>query len=223
MTRDVTRSDSRAGRDDPTTTDSQDAMVPASIPIPDKLRRVSVTLFAEHGYAQTSVQQIVDAAGVTKGALYHYFSSKDDLLFDIYDRLLSLQRARLDEIVARGHDPEATIRLVCEDVINTSIDGLADGAVFFRSLHMLSEKRRREVTRRRREYHDAFEAILLSGRASGVFRSDIPTAILIAHFFSDTHYLAQWYSPGGPLSQHQVASEITDLYLASLRPSITTQ
>jgi AcrR family transcriptional regulator len=189
---------------------------PRAVSIPEKLMSVSVRLFAEQGYAQTSVQQIVDAAGVTKGALYHYFTSKDDLLFDIYDRLLSLQRAHLDEIVARGLDAEQTLRLVCEDVIQTSIDGLADGAVFFRSQHMLSEQRQREVKRRRREYNDAFEAILTRGRTNGTFRADIPPAILIAHFFSDVHYLAQWYSPGGTLSPQQVATEITDLYLASL-------
>ncbi|HEY1529740.1 MAG TPA: TetR/AcrR family transcriptional regulator [Galbitalea sp.] len=187
--------------------------------IPEKLMRVSVELFAEHGYAQTSVQQIVDAAGVTKGALYHYFTSKDDLLFDIYDRLLSMQREHLDAIVARGLDPEQTIRLVCEDVIVTSIEGLADGAVFFRSQHMLSEKRQREVKKRRREYNDAFEAILGRGRETGVFRTDIPPAILIANFFSDVHYLAQWYSPGGSLTKQQVASELTDLYLAGLLTS----
>jgi AcrR family transcriptional regulator len=184
--------------------------------VPVRLGKVSVELFARNGYAQTSVQQIVDAAGVTKGALYHYFKSKDDLLFDIYDRLLSLQRAHLDEIVARGLEPAQTLRLVCEDVIETSIDGLEDGAVFFRSQHMLSEDRQGEVKRRRREYNDAFEAILDRGRADGLFRTDIPPAILIAHFFSDVHYLAQWYSPGGPLSKHQVATEITDLYLASV-------
>ena len=189
-------------------------VAPASIP--EKLMRVSVELFAEHGYAQTSVQQIVDAAGVTKGALYHYFKSKDDLLFDIYDRLLSMQRAHLDAIVARELDPRQTIRLVCEDVIVTSIEGLADGAVFFRSQHMLSEKRQREVKQRRREYNDAFEAILAQGRADGIFRKDIPPAILIAHFFSDVHYLAQWYSPGGALTKEQVATELTDLYLAGL-------
>ncbi len=182
----------------------------------ERLERVSVELFAKHGYAQTSVQQIVDAAGVTKGALYHYFKSKDDLLFDIYDRLLSMQREHLEAIVARGLDPEATIRLVCEDVIITSIEGLADGAVFFRSQHMLSEKRQGEVKLRRRAYNDAFEAILARGRADGVFRTDIPPAILIAHFFSDVHYLAQWYSPGGPLTKQQVAGELTDLYLAGL-------
>ena len=188
----------------------------AQAPIPEKLMRVSVELFAEHGYAQTSVQQIVDAAGVTKGALYHYFKSKDDLLFDIYDRLLSMQREHLDAIVARGLDPQQTIRLVCEDVIVTSIEGLADGAVFFRSQHMLSEKRQREVKQRRRAYNDAFEAILARGRADAVFRTDIPPAILIANFFSDVHYLAQWYSPGGSLTKQQVATELTDLYLAGL-------
>ena len=185
-------------------------------PIPEKLMHASVELFAEYGYAQTSVQQIVDAAGVTKGALYHYFKSKDDLLFDIYDRILSLQREHLDEIVARGEGPERTIQLVCEDVIITSIEWMHEGTVFFRSQHMLTAARQLEVKRRRREYNDAFEEILERGRADGVFRTDIPPAILIANFFSDVHYLGQWYSPGGPLSKEQVAGELTDLYLAGL-------
>ena len=193
-------------------------MSPASTttPIPEKLMHASVELFAEHGYAQTSVQQIVDAAGVTKGALYHYFKSKDDLLFDIYDRILSLQREHLDAIVATGADPVSTIRLVCEDVIITSIEWMHEGTVFFRSQHMLTAARQQEVKRRRREYNDAFEAILERGRAAALFRTDIPPAIQIANFFSDVHYLGQWYSPGGPLSKEQVASELTDLYLAGL-------
>jgi len=191
-----------------------------AVSIPEKLMHASVELFAEHGYAQTSVQQIVDAAGVTKGALYHYFKSKDDLLFDIYDRILSLQRQHLDEIVALGESPEQTVRMVCEDVIVTSIDWLHEGTVFFRSQHMLTAARQQEVKRRRREYNDAFEAILDRGRADGVFRIDIPPAIQIANFFSDVHYLGQWYSPGGPLSKQQVASELTDLYLAGLTPQL---
>src|ERR1700709_1880993 len=101
--------------------------------VPERLARVFVELFAEYGYAQTSVQQIVDAAGVTKGALYHYFKSKDDLLFDIYDRILSLQRQHLDDIVGRALPTGETMRLVCEDVVVTSIERMNEGAVFFRS------------------------------------------------------------------------------------------
>lgn len=48
--------------------------------VEDAARTAAVELFARHGIANTSVQQIVEAAGVTKGAMYHYFRSKDDLL-----------------------------------------------------------------------------------------------------------------------------------------------
>ena len=166
--------------------------------VADDVTRAAVELFAAQGYANTSVQQIVEAAGVTKGAMYHYFESKDDLLFGIYDRLLALQRTHLDEIIARGGPVEDVLRAACVDVVETSIELLAEGTVFFRSAHMLSAARQHEVTRRRREYHDAFAGLIERGQHDGVFRTDIPLAVLIAHFFSDVHYLSQWYSPDGP-------------------------
>ncbi|MCC9203533.1 TetR/AcrR family transcriptional regulator [Arthrobacter sp. zg-Y769] len=185
--------------------------------IKEELARTSVELFARHGYAKTSVQQIVDAAGVTKGALYHYFNSKDDLLFDIYDRILTLQREHLTEIIGRELPAVETMRLVCEDVIMTSIDWIREGAVFFRSQHMLSEDRQEEVKRRRREYNEAFTALLVRGQADGVFRTDIPKQVLAANFFSDPHYLSYWYSPGGAISREQAAAQLTELYLAGLQ------
>ncbi len=186
--------------------------------VADEVTRAAVELFASQGYANTSVQQIVEAAGVTKGAMYHYFQSKDDLLFGIYDRLLSLQKRRLDEIVAAGgSSAEDVLRVACIDVIETSIAHLAEGTVYFRSAHMLSAPRLQEVTRRRRAYHDTFAALLERGQQEGAFRTDVPVPLLIAHFFSDVHYLSQWYSPSGPESATQVATQLTDLYLTGIR------
>ncbi|UWX96231.1 TetR/AcrR family transcriptional regulator [Arthrobacter zhaoxinii] len=185
--------------------------------IKEELTRTSVELFARQGYAKTSVQQIVDAAGVTKGALYHYFNSKDDLLFDIYDRILTLQREHLTEIIGRGLPAVETMRLVCEDVVMTSIDWIREGSVFFRSQHMLSEDRQEEVKRRRREYNDTFTALLVRGQNDGVFRTDLPIPVLAANFFSDPHYLSYWYSPGGSISREQAAAQLTELYLAGLQ------
>jgi len=149
--------------------------------------------------------------------MYHYFESKDDLLFGIYDTLLSLQRAHLEEIIARGGETDAVLRAVCVDVLETSIDHIAEGAVFFRSMNMLSAPRQQEVTRRRRAYHDEFAALIERGQRDGVYRADIPTAVLIAHFFSDVHYLSHWYSAEGPEGKTLVAEQITDLFLSSLR------
>lgn len=189
--------------------------------VQDQVLRAALDLFSTQGYATTSVQEIVAAAGVTKGAMYHYFASKDDLLFAIYDRLLSLQKAHLDEIVAtgaeRGDAVEQVLRAVCEDVVSTSIEFLPEGTVFTRSQHMLTPERQTEVKRRRREYHEEFEALLRRGIEEGVFRDDVPTAMLIAHFFSDVHYLSQWYSPAGPATAAQVAEQLTELFLRGIR------
>ncbi|MFC7878660.1 TetR/AcrR family transcriptional regulator [Isoptericola sp. NPDC057391] len=185
--------------------------------VADRVTAAALDLFATQGYATTSVQQIVEAAGVTKGAMYHYFQSKDDLLFAIYDRMLALQKAHLDQIVAAGGPVEDVVRAVCVDVVETSIDFLPEGTVFFRSMHMLTEQRLKEVTQRRREYHDEFAALLRQGQDAGVFRTDVPRPLLVAHFFSDVHYLSHWYSPTGPETKTEVAQQLTELFLRGIR------
>ena len=188
----------------------------ATSSVVDDITRAAVDLFSTQGYANTSVQQIVEAAGVTKGAMYHYFESKDDLLFSVYERMLSLQTEHLEEIVGRGDPTAQTLHDVCVDVIETSIDFLPEGTVFFRSVHMLSEPRQKEVTRRRRQYHDVFAGLIERGQEEGLYRTDIPRAVLVAHFFSDVHYLSNWYSPTGAESKTQVAEQITDLFLKGI-------
>ncbi|SKC82642.1 TetR/AcrR family transcriptional regulator [Krasilnikoviella flava] len=189
--------------------------------VADRVTAAALDLFATQGYATTSVQQIVEAAGVTKGAMYHYFQSKDDLLFAIYDRMLALQKSHLDQIVAVGGAVEDVVRDVCVDVVETSIDFLPEGTVFFRSMHMLAEPRLKEVTQRRREYHDEFAALLRRGQDEGVFRTDVPRSVLVAHFFSDVHYLSHWYSPDGPETKTEVAQQLTELFLRGIRTATT--
>ena len=192
----------------------------------DAVRTAAVDLFARHGFANTSVQQIVEAAGVTKGAMYHYFRSKDDLLFGIYEHLLTLQGEHLRAILAGGHttgglstaplSTAETLRAACIDVIETSIEFLDEGTVFFRSANMLSPQRQLDVKHRRRVYNDQFAALVEAGQDEGLYRTDIPRAILVANFFSDLHYLPQWYSPDGPEDGSLIAAQLTDLFLAGI-------
>lgn len=182
----------------------------------DDVMQAALELFAEQGYANTSVRQVVDTAGVTKGALYHYFQSKDDLLFAIYERILTVQTEHLQEIIGRGGPVAETLRAVCIDVVETSVDFLLEGTVFFRSQHMLSAPRQLEVTRRRRAYHETFTALLVQGQEQGLYRKDIPTSVMAAHFFSDLHYLSSWYSPSGAEDKTTLAEQLTDMFLVAI-------
>lgn len=60
-------------------------------------------LFARDGYAATSLDGVVAAAGVTKGALYHHFSNKQSLFAAVF----SAEQARLTEPVMRAYKAEA--------------------------------------------------------------------------------------------------------------------
>ena len=69
---------------------------------PRRLLAEATRLFAERGYEGTSVSEIVRAAGVTKGAMYHHFAAKDDLLYEIYHQVIGAQLAGLERIQAPG-------------------------------------------------------------------------------------------------------------------------
>src|SRR3954468_17351663 len=99
-----------------------------------RLLAEATRLFARQGYDRTSVQEIVEAAGVTKGALYHYFGSKDDLLHEIYGRVLRLQMERLESIADKEEPVQRRLVEAAADVVITSIQNLDDTKIFFRSI-----------------------------------------------------------------------------------------
>ncbi|MEE4261416.1 MAG: TetR/AcrR family transcriptional regulator [Desulfobacteraceae bacterium] len=65
-----------------------------------RLLDTATELFAEKGYAGTSVREIVDRAGVSKPVLYYYFKSKEGLFYAILDWAADVQQKILNEVFA---------------------------------------------------------------------------------------------------------------------------
>lgn len=190
-----------------------------TVPVPEAIKSAALALFVEHGYENTSVDQIVAAAGVTKGAMYHHFSSKNDLLADIYDRLLTIQSDHLAAIVAGGGTARERLRAAAVDVIATSLAARAEATVFFRSRHLLLPAMQADFAARRRDYSRMFEDLLREGVAEGSVRDDLPPIAVEAYFFGAVHYLAEWYDERGPLAPGDVADIYADLLLSSVTPA----
>lgn len=53
----------------------------------EKIERAALALFARNGYSETSLEQVADVAGFTKGAVYYYFKTKEALLVYLLDRI----------------------------------------------------------------------------------------------------------------------------------------
>lgn len=187
-----------------------------SRPVKERLLSVATRLFARNGFEGTSVQDIVDAAGVTKGAMYHYYGSKDDLLYEVYHQVLTMQTSHLEEIAAGPGSAEQRLRAAAADVVQTSLDNLDDMIVFFRSLHMLPEDKQAQVRAERRAYQDRFKALVEEGVSAGVFRSDISADIVVHYFLSVVNQLGSWFRPDGPLKPTEVGEVFTELLIGGL-------
>ncbi|MFJ6572902.1 TetR/AcrR family transcriptional regulator [Streptomyces sp. NPDC091292] len=188
------------------------------VPVPQRLLAAATRLFAGQGYDRTSVQEIVEAAGVTKGALYHYFGSKEDLLQEIYARMLRLQQDRLDGFADAEAPVERRLRDAAADVVVTTIENLDDAAIFQRSMHQLSPEKNKQVRAERRRYHERFRALVEEGQAAGVFSTATPADLVVDYHFGSVHHLPTWYRADGPLTPQEIADHLADLLLRALRP-----
>ncbi len=178
----------------------------------------AVRLFAERGFDATSVQEIVAEASVTKGALYHYFSSKNELLYEIYHRLLSRQLADLDRILGEGLPPDETVRAVISELVETTTGSIDEVKVYVREMHRLDRPHRDAIRTERRRYHVTFRDFISAAQLAGVF-SPVASADTVTFIvFGMINEIPTWYRTAGPKSAAQIADEVSAFVLAALTP-----
>ncbi|MEX0300312.1 MAG: TetR/AcrR family transcriptional regulator [Kordiimonas sp.] len=84
----------------------------------DKILQAAISLFAKQGFHSTSVSQIAEAAGVSKGLTYNYFKSKEDLLLAIINEATERMFA-VAESMDRPESFETTLRSFLDDIGET--------------------------------------------------------------------------------------------------------
>ncbi len=86
------------------------------------LVRVARHLFAERGYAGTSTEEVVQQAGVTRGALYHHFRDKNDLFEAVFLEIQDEARARIRGAAETRQAPWERFRAGFDEYLNHSMD-----------------------------------------------------------------------------------------------------
>ncbi|WP_242609042.1 TetR/AcrR family transcriptional regulator [Actinomadura formosensis] len=176
----------------------------------------ALRLFAERGFDGTSVQEIVAAAEVTKGALYHYFDSKHDLLYEIYHSLIARQLADLGAVLARGLPPRETVHAVLTGLIRSTAEHIDEAKVFSREMHRLDDARMRSVRADRRRYHVMFRGLIEQGLRDGVFSTATPAETVTLVALGMVNQMPSWYRPDGPKTAGRLADEVAGFVLAAL-------
>jgi AcrR family transcriptional regulator len=176
----------------------------------------SAALFAAHGYAATSVGEIADVVGMSRPSLYHYFSSKDEILGRIIDELADAGRKGLaDADFATGPADEALARLVRSLLIP-----IAQMPGRYRMLWTadatFSSGDRDRIEGLQRSVLRAMTKVISNGVSSGVFRR-CDQRLAAFSILGMINWTAWWYTPKRGPSLSELCLTITDFAIASVR------
>ena len=97
----------------------------------EKILSAAERLFAQKGYAKTTLQDIIDTTGLSKGAVYHHFQSKEEIAARVGDRLgtqVTGELARIrDDASLTGLQKLQAVFAVC--LVPMVRQGTADGSI----------------------------------------------------------------------------------------------
>jgi len=199
---------------------------------PEEILAAALEVFGEQGFARTRLEDVARRAGVSKGTLYLYFDSKEELFRAMVRARVEATLAHAEEFIRnwRGTTPDLMrhfirdywaamnqpekIRLV--KVVLSELGNFPELARWYYQQVILRLRR-------------VIEQILARGIERGEFRS-VPTAftaralqILVVHLAQSLHYF-QVYDPA-PLSSEETLAGLLDLYLHALEavPAQATQ
>lgn len=175
-------------------------------------------LFADRGFNGTSLNDIANAVGVLKGSLYHYISSKEDLLYEV----IKVGNAGLSENMRLcdyfASSPAEQLAAFCYGhiVVNAVPERIDRGIVFIQDSKHLADDKRPQIYADRDAYQAYLRSIISRGTAANIFDPSIDQRMISFMILGLITSYIRWYKPGGPISPHDLARETTAFVLSSL-------
>ena len=165
-------------------------------------------VFAKRGYDQTTMQELAASMDLATGALYHYFSGKEELLTAICDQLMEPLLEQATEVLRAGQDPEAQLRALVRLWVCHVVEHRDHMLVFQQERHLLESGERWRKVRASRK---AFERLAAEALERARPRGDGHLALLA--LLGMVNHTAQWYRPRGELTPEAIADGYVDLVL----------
>jgi AcrR family transcriptional regulator len=196
--------------------------------VSDRQRQIFIEaakLFVAKGYEATSMSDIAEAVQITKAGLYHFVSSKEDLLFTIMS--YSMDRLRLDVIepALAVEDPLERLKLIVRNhalnVGRVTLDSGSPLSIVVDEPQGLSRKNRKIIDARKREYFDLLRGTLIALKDDGRLAPDVDPAVTAFSIIGMVMWIARWRRPGGRMTLEEVAEQIQKLVIAgALAPDV---
>jgi AcrR family transcriptional regulator len=172
--------------------------------------------FADRGYAATSVQEIVDAAKVSKPALYYYFADKAELFQALVDQAHDERYQLMQNAAAHGHTVAEKLEEIVSAIFDFSLRNrelmrLAFATAFAASGEAPGQNRCREKGKRNFEF---LRSLIEAGQKTGELARDFSPDELAMGIYGqlNSYVMIRLLVPDCPLNRH-TANQVVRLFL----------
>ncbi len=177
--------------------------------------KVAVKLFSEKGYHDATVEEIARELKYTKGSIYYYISSKQDLLFQCHDMAMNLLLENIERIKTSGLPPDQMLKEVVRGHIETLMSEFNLITVTLGSDYELEEKYAEIIIKKRDQYESFISDIIRDGIKKGIFR-EVPVKVVINLIMGAANWIGRWYSEDGPMTLQEIGQFYADYLVAPL-------
>jgi len=174
--------------------------------------------FAEAGYAACSMTDVAKKSGASKARLYHYYESKEAILYDLLDRhtqeLLDIALAVRDRAKREGIKPQAELTTMIASFLDAYQTARTRHIALLNDVKFLGDKQRERIVARERAVVDAFAEALKRAFPKRVTPDN--QRALTMMLMGAMNWTFTWLKPGGALSYADYADEVTRVLFKGL-------
>ncbi len=173
--------------------------------------------FVDRGYANTSIALMAKGAGVTTGAFYSQFVSKDEMLHTIMGRFLDRLCASMDDALEQELPaPEKLARLIVA-IFGEVGDHQTELTIFLQEFRFLETEAFADLRLKSAETVAKFVSVLSAGAADGAFREMFSREVMADGLLGLCAFPFQWMAPGERVPEG-TAEMFAEVVLAGLLP-----
>ncbi|MCZ7526681.1 MAG: TetR/AcrR family transcriptional regulator [Acidimicrobiia bacterium] len=176
----------------------------------------AAVLFDRNGYHSTSMEDIATAIGLRKPTLYHYVSSKEEILFLIHKEAISVLVARHQARQRTSMPMSHQLLEIISDILEvTGQGGSPHGRVFLEHYRELPEQYQAVIRAERVQYTRMVEDVIRAGIERGELEPVDPRITAFA-LIGMAVWSYQWYRVEGPLGGREIAYQFWDILLKGI-------
>jgi AcrR family transcriptional regulator len=180
----------------------------------DAIVDIAVQVFLRRGYDGASLDQVAEAAGITKASIYYHADGKEALLARGAGRALDALFAVLDEPSAREGREIDRLKQVVRRTVEITVMRLPEVALLLRVRgNTVTE---RWILEQRRRFDRLVAAIVAEAQAKGQIRTDIEAGLITRMLFGMLNSITEWYRQGGGLSVEDISAAAIRIAFAGL-------